>query len=331
MPRLSQGDMHVNRPLGDLTFAAFSKIENNIAKELPLVRSLTKSNQYHEYNIGDLHRVEVAARAPSTRAKRIGLSLVQRTFTTVRYSLAYDVSDEQENNYDTPLDPEGDGARLLATNMALFHEDDMNTVLFATGGVWLATLTGVSGVPAGGQFKQWNDAASTPLADIRGQKEAIRTATGYEPNEVWTSSKVWSILVDNASIIDRYKANGGGTGARSVVTKQALAELLEVDVIRVSKAIKNTAGEGLTDSFADVVGKKLLLVYMNRAPRPQIREPSAVYKFAWTGFYGAEETGMRTKRYRQEDVGSTTIEVDSAFITRITGINFGVLFNTAIA
>lgn len=331
MPRLTQGDMHVNRPLSDMSFATFQKNANFIAKELPLVRSLTKSNQYHEYDHGDLQRIEVEKRAPASRAKRAGFKLTQKTFTTVRYSLAYDVTDEQENNYDTPLDPEGDGVRLLANNMAMFHEDDMATVLFATTGIWLSTLQGVSGAPTAGQFKQWDQSASTPLQDIRLKKESIRTATGFEPNEVWMGAAVWAVLVDNASVIDRYKANGAGTGARNVMTRQAFAELLEVDVIRVSKAIKNTAAEGLTDSFSDILGKKCLLMYVNRAPRPTIREPSAVLKFVWTGFYGAEETGMRTKRYRQEDIGATSIETDSAFITKVTGKNFGVLFYDCVA
>ena len=325
MPRLTTGDQHVDRPKSDLSVATFQKNENFISKFLPLVRSLTKSNQYFEYNHGDINRIEVKPRAAGTRAARTGYKLTTQTFTTVRYSLAMDVTDEQENNYDVPLDPEGDATRHLANNMAMFHEDDMATVMFATG-VWLASLQGVAAAPGAGEFLQWNDAASTPIADIRGQKETVRTATGYEPNEVWMGSQVWTTLVDNPSVVDRYKANGSGAGARAPVTRAAFAELLEVDVIRVSKGVKNTAAEGATNSFSDILGNKLLLVYVNRAPRPQVREPSAVYKFAWTGFYGAEETGMRTRRYRDEPIGSTTIETDSAFVTKLVGTSFGVLF-----
>jgi hypothetical protein len=326
MPRLTQGDQHVNRPISDMSFATFQKNENFIAKELPLIRSQTKSNQYFEYDHADLNRIEVKKRAPSTRAARGGFALTERTFTTVRYSLAVDVSDELENNYDTPLDPEGDAARYLANNMAMFHEDDMATTLFATG-IWLDDLQGVAGVPGAGQFKHWNDAASTPINDIRGQKNVVLTATGHEPNEAWLAKSTWDILLDNDQVIDRYKANGGGVGARSPMSRSAFAELLELDVVRVSKGMKTSSAEGAaTATFSSILSKKLLLVYVNRAPRPTVREPSAMYKFIWTGFYGAEETGMRTKRYREEPIGSTTVETDSAFVNKVTGSTFGVLF-----
>lgn len=331
MPRLTQGDQHVVRPLSDLSFATFQKNENFIAKDVPIIRSMTKSNQYFEYDHADLNRIEVRKRAPNTRAARGGYSLTERTFTTVRYSLAVDISDELENNYDTPLDPEGDSSRYLANNMAMFHEDDMATSLFSTG-IWLDDLTGVASAPAAGQFLQWNAALSTPLNDIRKQKGVVLSKTGYEPNEAWMDKQTWDTLLDNAQVIDRYKANGAGVGARTPMSRAAFAELLELDVVRVSKGIKTTSAEGAaTGTFGSILGKKLLLVYVNRAPRPNVREPSAMYKFVWTGFYGAEETGMRVKRYREEATGSTTVEADSAFVNRVCGSTFGVLFSSTVA
>lgn len=329
MPRLTVGDMHVNRPLTDMAIAAFQKDANFIAREAPFIRSLTRSNQYFIFDRGDFNRIEVEQRAPASRAKRGGYSLSTETFTAVRYSLAHEIPDEIENNYDVPLDPEGDGIRYLSQNMNMFREDNLASIIFAAS--WGTNLTGTTGTPAAGTFKQWDQTGSTPIEDIRRQKTVVQKATSYMPNEIWMGQEVWDVLVDHPSVIDRMKANGSGQGARSAVSKQAMAELLGVDVIRVSGAIKNTANEGQTASHSFMFGKSLLLCYLNREPTPRVKEPSAFYTFAWTGFYGAEEQGFRIKRYREEPLSANTVEVDSAFVTALTGTSFAVYFASCVA
>lgn len=329
MPRLTPGDRHVNRPITDMAIAAFQGDDNFIAKNAPMIKSLTKSNQYFVYTSSDFNRIEVRPRAPATRAHRAGFAITTATFTTARYALGYDITDEEDQNYDQPLDPEGDAVRYLSLQMNLFHEDNLSSIIFAAS--WGTNLTGVAGAPGASQFKQWDQPGSTPIEDIRLQKRTVLTNTGFVPNELWLSQAVWDVLVDHPEIVDRMKYTGAGDGARRPVTKQALADLLEIDVVRVSKAVKNTANEGQAASHSFIFGKAALLVYLNREPKPRVKEPSAFYRFAWTGFYGAEEQGFRLKRYRTEDTDSTSVIVDTAMVNVITANSFGVYYASAVS
>lgn len=329
MPRLTPGDRHVNRPLTDMAIAAFQKNENFIAREAPTVRSKTRTNSYFVFTSGDLNRIEVRPRAPATRAHRAGFGLSTATFSAVRYSLGYDITDEEDNNYDTPLDPEADGARYLAQQFNMHREDAFAGVLFAAS--WGTNLTGVAGVPGGGQFQQWSETGSTPIEDVHAQSDVVLGRTGYEPNEAWTNKQVLTRLRNHPSIIDRYKANAGGEGARRQASVAAIAELLGIDVLRVSRAVKNTAAEGATAAHSFIFGKAFLLAYVNRAPMPLVKEPSAFYAFLWNGMHGAEEQGFRVKRYRDESIDATSLIGDAAFVPQITGADFGVYLASAIA
>lgn len=95
---------------------------------------------------------------------------------------------------------------------------------------------------------KWSDPSSTPTKDIETGKEAIRQATGRNPNKAVISAKAFAALKVNPSIIDRIKYTG-----RDSVTTALLAALWEIDEVVVGGAIYEGADGTLTDVWGDAV------------------------------------------------------------------------------
>ena len=173
-----------------------------------------------------------------------------------------------------------------------------------------------------------DDDKPNPIEDIRAGKLVIKQNTGYPANVLTLSEPVWAQLQDHPDIVDRVKAGQTPNGP-AMVTRQAVASILELDEILVMGAVENTAKEGQTGTFSFIGGKAALLSH--RTPRPGLLVPSAGYIFAWTGLFGAGAEGNRIKRYRWEIIASDLIECEMAFDLKVTATDLGYFFASAVA
>lgn len=102
---------------------------------------------------------------------------------------------------------------------------------------------------------QWSNDASKPV-------KAIKTAFDsclMRPNVLVLGQEVWSALQYNPEVIASCLGTGGG-----VVTRERLAEVLEINEIVVGQGYVNTAKPGKPVSLARVWGKHALGIYRNR-------------------------------------------------------------------
>ena len=51
--------------------------------------------------------------------------------------------------------------------------------------------------------------------------------------------------------------------------------------------------------------------------------PTAGATFSWTGFTGATQSGIRIRRYRDEDIQSDWVEAEMAFDHKVTAAELG--------
>jgi hypothetical protein len=190
--------------------------------------------------------------------------------------------------------------------------------------IWGTNLTGVSGSPGSGEFKQWDSSQATILKNVEDWKELIASTTGYEPNIIVCSPDVLAALKVSSEIKDTIKYTQKG-----VVTEQLLAELFGVDKFLVPRGVVNTAAKGKAGAFARIVSKKFLLCY---APdRPSLLTPSAGYIFSWKGYMGADRFGARIKKFRMENVESDRIEGEMAFDCKQVAADLGLYAASVIA
>jgi len=329
MPNPLQSDIHVNVPLTQISIAFLQNQMNFVADRVfPNIPVSKQSDRYYTYDRGEFNRDQMEVRAPATESAGGGYTVDNSpTYFAPVYAIHKDIADEQRNNSDPVINMERDSTNWV-THQGLIKREKLWAAKYFGTSIWDTDITGVSASPTGPQVLQWNDAASTPIEDIQAGKIAVLGQTGFEPNTLTMGAEVWSALRDHPDIVDRIKY-GQTPGSPAQVTRQAVAALMELDEILVTKAIVNTAAEGQTPSHSFIGGKSALLSY--RPSSPGILVPSAGYTFSWTGHLGAGAMGGRIKRFRMESLAADRIELEMAFDQKVVAPELGYFFTTVVA
>jgi len=321
----TQGSVHVNAPLTNISVAYIQSQADFVAdKAFPIIPVDKQSDIYWLYTKNDWFRDEAQQRAAGTESAGGGYSVdSSNTYYCKVYAFHKDVPDQVRANADAALDVDRDATMFVTQRLLIRREKEWHDKYFAAGKGW-KDYTGVAGVPAANQFKQWSDfTSSDPVNDIKVARMYIKTLTGFRPNTLVLQEEVFETLKLHPDIIDRYKYT-----TAQVITADMLAKLFEVDRILVSGGVYATNNEGVTGAYSFIASKGALLCYS--APNPGLLTPSAGYTFAWKGLSGM---GYSTaiKNFRMEHLESDRIEGQAAFDCKIVAADLGAFFATAIA
>ena len=318
MPTLAE--VHVDMALTDFSQGLFQDLGGSVASQAFSQRNVAQqSNRFHIYDAADLHRTDARKRAPNTSAERKQYGLSTGQYFCDVFALAYDVSEQERSNADPVLDPEQDAVRLLMDDLIMTEDREWATAAFAAG-IW-----GGTDQAGGVEFTQWDDAASTPIEDLRGQMSDMRANTGRKANKAVLGHDTWnSGLVDHPDILDRIKHTRTG-----IVTEDLFAGILGLDRVIVASSIRNTADEGLTETSAFILGDSALLLHAPDNAGP--RSATAGVRFNWSGLLGGGGN-VRVKRFEiPQDDAFPRVEVDMAFDHGIVTTELGRFFSNTIA
>ena len=321
MARAAGSDLHVDVPLSNLTIG----YRNNkyIADEIfPVVGSEHQSDMYYIWDKDPWFRNYVQRRAPGTEYPEGGLTVSTDDFYCPIYHLAYGINDEDVENADEVLDYEAEGSEWLADQFMLNREMFMVDNYFKAG-VWGTDLTGVSTSPSTTQFRKWSDFSnSDPEADMRKAKQAIEQATGLEPNMFVVGPKVRDLLQEHPGLIDLYKYTTVG-----ILSDEQVTRAMKVPMMKVGRAIKNSADEGETFSGSYLWGDNALLMYVAEAPGK--KKPSAGYTFVWDIGMG-KGVQVRVDNVRDELRDRKVLKGKHSFTHKVTGKELAYFFGSAI-
>lgn len=323
----SRSDVHVDRPLTNISVAFMQKATNFIAdRAFPVVPVGKQSDKYFTYDRGMFNRDEMQLRAPGTASAGATYKLSTDSYSAEVWALHFNIADQVRANADTPLTPDREATEFLTTKGLIRKEKAWAAAHFVTG-AWTTEREGVASGPTGTQFVQWDVSTSTPIEDVRAGATSMGALTGFRPNRMVIGREVYDSLLDHPDIVGRI--DRGQTAGTAIVMRQNLAALFELDEILVMDAIENTATEGATNVHAYIGGKHALLLYA--APSPGIMIPSAGYTFSWTGFLGAGALGTRMKRIRMEELESDRVEIEMAFDQKKVAADLGMFFLNAVS
>lgn len=338
MPNPTVSDVHVNRPLTNLS-TKFLQDQNYFVadKVFPSVPVLKQSDLYYTFNRDDFFRDDARLRAPGTETAGGGYRLSTDNYFCKIYGFHKDISDPERENTDAPLNSDRDATQFVSHKMLIAKEAIWASTYF-TGGVWTYDYDGVASGVGTNEVYQWSDYTnSDPIKNVDDASGTILETTGYEPNTLVLGYHVFKALKNHPDIIDRVKyVQNIGPNETVKVSASALASLFFDGVpgarVVVAKAIKNTSNEGANavqsqNSFIN--GKKALLCYS--APSPGIDQVSAGYTFTWTGFTGAGPAGCRIKKFRMENIASDRIEAEMAFDFKKVSADLGFFWDTIVA
>ena len=307
MPQPTSQDVHVDAILTNMSIAYMQEAYAFVAaRAFPTVNVLKQTDKYFTYSQADFFRDQVQRRADGTESAGTGYSLSTATYACDVFALHKDIGDQTRANADAPLNMDMDATRFLTQQMLIRQEVQWAADSFTTG-VW-----GTDATPS----PLWDAASSTPIADVETAKNTVLTNTGYVPNTVIMSYKVFSALVDNSDIIDRIKYT-----SQESVTEDLLARLFGVDRVLVMAGTYNTAQEGATASYSQIGDKDVLVCYT--PANPGLMVPSAGYNMVWTGVSAGLGAGAAISRYRIEERRADRIEIEAAFDFKIVSSALG--------
>lgn len=322
MPQPTRSDVHVNRPLTNISIAYIQRAEDFIAdKVFPIVPVMKQSDRYFVYTKGFWFRAQAAKRAPGSESAGGGFKIdnTPSYFCDV-WAWHDDVDDQTRANADEPVDLDRD-ATLFVTQVLLLRREIQWAEQYMATGIWTGFIK--SGSPADFQPNVdgkgfWDVSSSNPMQDVDFLKKAVKSQTGFLPNCLVVADDVFFALRNNASVLDRIKYT-----QRGIVSEELLAALFGVQKFLVASAVLNAAQENQPDSMNFLVNNTALIVYAN--PAPSILQPSGGYIFSWQGLFGAGAQGNRIKTFRMEQLESDRIEGEMAFDMKLVGADLGAL------
>jgi hypothetical protein len=323
----TKGEAHIDRALTNMSVAYMQEEANFIAdKVFPQIPVKKQSDVYFTYNKGDFFRDEARVRAAASESVggEYGVEAGDPYYCRV-HAFHKDVTEQDRANYDEPLDADTDATDFVSQKMLVRREVQWATKYFKPG-IWTTERDGVATAPAAGQVLHFSDPASDPIKIISDEIVTMAGSTGFRPNTIVMTPAVFYALKNHPDILDRIKYTQKG-----IVTADLLATLFEVENFFVAWSVVNTANQGATDNIGFVMGKHMLLMYVN--PRPALKKPSAGYIFTWTGLKGAGAFGARIVRLPMDMLGLGTerIEGEIAFDAKVIAQDLGVFFKDIVA
>jgi hypothetical protein len=147
---------------------------------------------------------------------------------------------------------------------------------------------------------QWDDFTnSNPLSEILTKFDSML----MRPNKMVFGQAVWTKFRQHPRIVEAVKATGAGLGAQGMVTRQQVADLLEIQEVLVGSGWVNGAKKGLAASYARCWGKFAAALYT---------EPVTGTEVTTFGFTAESGGGMRARDWFDEKVG-----VDGAQVVQV--------------
>ena len=331
----SRSDVHVNRPLTQVSLAFMQESTNFVADEVfPVVPTSKQSDAYFTYERGEFNRDEAVERAPATESAGGTYEIGNDTYFSRVYAFHRDVPDQVRANQDDPIDLDREASRFVSQKALLRKEVNWVTNYFTAGNpgdTWTFDVDGNATASAAfdptdnanNQKVFWDAANSTPIEDVRQGKRFVLEETGYEPNTLTLGKAVYDTLLDHPDIVGRID-RGQTPNGPAIATRMNLAALFEVERVLVMSAIQNTAAKGATAVHSFIGGKHALLSY--RPAAAGIMTPSAGYTFSWTGYLGATGVGTRISRFRMDHLKADRVEIEMAFDHKVVAPDLGYFF-----
>jgi len=164
---------------------------------------------------------------------------------------------------------------------------------------------------------RWTSSTSTPAADIKAGKEAIRRSIGRYPNTLTLGPTAFNALADHASIKDQFKYT-----SKDSITAAMLAAYFDVKNVYVGKAVWLPETAPPDELATDVWGDDAILSYVPETGNTY-QVPSYGYTYELSGYPQVEAP------YAARENDSWIYPIKSERRVYLTGAEGGFLFQNA--
>lgn len=324
----TQSDVHVDTALTNMSVAYQQDLAEFQADNLaPVQASDKQTNKYFKFTKDFWFRDAMQLRGPGAAAPRLGYGVETASYAIDVWSGAKAIDDQVRANEDSPLNSDRNAMQFITRLERIRREKAFAAACLATG-KWDTDITGnTSASSYGTSIAQFDDADSHPLIDIAYYRTAVKLTTGFNPNVLVLGQQAWDSLKNHADLLNRING-GSNNGNPAMVTREIVAQIMELEEVVVMSAVENTAAQGATFAGSFIAGKHGLLMYRDKTAA--VEGVTAVKTFTWQQ-YAANANGTRVLKYRDETVHSDIVEIESAFVHKIVASDLGVFFNGLVA
>ena len=326
----TQSDVYVVPEMSSYSTGWMLRTEDFVCRRaFPSVGTATQAGKYKCYPRGFWFRDEMKQRADGARSAGIGLDVQEKEFYCKVFAAHVPLGPQVRANM-TKLQLDQAATRLLSQKAMLNQEIEWHSLFFATS-KWTTDITGVASSPSSSQFLSFASASAYPMETMRRAIRDQKELTGFRPNVAIFDQETWDVFREHPNVISR--VNGGQTSGFAVVSRQQVAQALEIDEILVSSAIKTTTGEDTTpttDTTTYIAGNGVLLLYRN--PSPSQLEPTAGVTFDWTGYLGqAGDFGQIIRSWSEPGTNATYYEIEQARAQHQASADMGTFLASPLA
>jgi len=241
---------------------------------LPRVSVGSEQFKYLKHELADGFTIPDTKVGRKSKPNEVSFSATEKTESTEDYGLDDKIPGKDIDQAPANFDPLSHSTESL-TNLIMLDREVRTANLVFNPSVYIAankkTLSGNS---------QWSDFAnSDPLMELM----TALDVPIMRPNKMTIGRKAYTKLAMHPIIV---KATQGNSGDSGVATRQAIADLLELDEINVGEGWVNTARKGQTPNMQRVWGNHVALTYVDAMARPE-----SGTTFGFTAEYGNRISG----------------------------------------
>lgn len=278
----------IERELSNLGAQYVVKSDGFIARLMaPAVPVQEQGGKFWEYSKADFRRNEMQVRGDGDAAALGGYGRTEKTYWTEVYALAKKVGPREMAN-----NPRADqsAVRYLSGKSLLHGEGLFGSQCWGTG-KWTTEKTGHA-TPTGSQILTWRSSSAKPIEQLTATiKETNKISGGFKVNRLAFGANAWDVFRNHANVLAYI--NGGATAVNpSIVTRQLVAQILEVEQVLVADATHTTSAPNASTSTFDYILDGDGVLGLHATDGPSLDEPSAAYHFDWTGYLGASSVGL---------------------------------------
>jgi len=228
------------------------------------------------------------------------------TYSCEEYGWEEPVDDSEANLYRRYFDAEEVAVKRAVDIILRNQEKRIATAVQSTG-----NITNTAAVST-----EWSTAATcTPKADVKGGIQALRAATGLEPNAMAISKKVFENLLICAELKDYLQYTNPHLMSNMEAQKAMVAQYLGLEKVLVGDAVYDSAKKNKSMSIADIWDDEYALLFRMSSNTNDLRDPILGRSFLWTA---DSPDNLTTEEYREEQTRSTIYRVrhhvDEAFV-----------------
>lgn len=228
---------------------------------------------------------------------------------TIDYGLEGLVPNKEIKLFSDTYDPLGNMTILTSEIVALGREKRVSDIVFNA-----ATYAAENKVTLAGA-DQWSDPASDPVDQMIEKLDALLV----RPNKAIFGRPVWTKLRKHPKVVAKIFGSSNTTG---IVTRQALADALELDEIIVGTPWYQTAKPGQTEAYAELWGKHASFIYQSSV--------ASEMTFGFTAQFGERRT-LTAEDPRAGIDGSTIVRVVESVKEVTPATDLGFFFQNAVA